>query len=51
MLSRPVPYQDLGDDYFLRRLAAQLQRYGNRLVHQLKRLGFKVTFESLPLAA
>jgi transposase len=48
MLSQNVPYQDLGDDYFIRRNAEHADRYRNRLIHQLERLGNKVTLEPLP---
>jgi valyl-tRNA synthetase len=51
MLSQNVPYQDLGDDYFIRRQAEHADRYRNRLIHQLERLGHKVTLEPLPEAA
>lgn len=51
MLSQNVPYQDLGDDYFIRRQTEHADRYRNRLVHQLERLGHKVTLEPLPQAA
>jgi transposase len=48
MLQRDVPYQDLGDDYFHRRDREHAERYRRRLVHQLERLGHKVTLEPLP---
>jgi len=51
ILSREVPYADLGDDYFIRRQAEHAERYRNRLVRQLERLGHKVTLEPLPQAA
>ena len=51
MLSQNVPYHDLGDDYFIRRQAEHADRYRNRLIHQLERLGHKVTLEPLPEAA
>jgi len=51
ILSHEVPYQDLGDDYFIRRQAQHAVRYPNRLIHQLERLGHKVTLEPLPEAA
>jgi transposase len=47
ILSRDTPYEDLGDDYFHRRQTHQAERYKNRLVHQLERLGHKVTLEPL----
>lgn len=51
MLSRDVAYQDLGDDYFIRRQAEHAERYRRRLIHQLEKLGHKVTLEPLPEAA
>jgi transposase len=48
MLERGVPYEDLGEDYFHRRQREHAQRYANRLVRQLERLGHKVTLEPLP---
>jgi transposase len=51
ILSREVPYADLGDDYFIRRQAEHADRYRNRLIRQLERLGHKVTLEPIPEAA
>lgn len=51
MLTRNVPYQDLGDDHFIRRQAEHAERYRRRLINQLERLGHKVTLEPLPKAA
>jgi transposase len=51
MLSRDVPYEDLGEDYFTRHQTEYTKRYRNRLIHQLERLGNKVTLEPLPEAA
>lgn len=51
ILSRGVPYQDLGEDYYHRRQAQHAERYKNRLVRQLERLGHKVTLEPLAEAA
>jgi transposase len=51
MLSRDVPYQDLGEDYFTSRQAEHAERYRRRLVQQLERLGHKVTLEPIPQAA
>jgi transposase len=51
ILSREVPYADLGDDYFIRRQAEHAERYRNRLIHQLEKLGHKVTLEPIPEAA
>jgi Transposase IS116/IS110/IS902 family len=39
MLERGVPYQDLGDDYYVRRQAEHADRYRRRLVRQLERMG------------
>jgi transposase len=51
MLSENVPYQDLGENYFIRRQAEHADRYRHRLIHQLEALGHKVTLEPLPQAA
>ena len=51
ILSRDVPYDDLGEDYFIRRQAEHAEHYRNRLIHQLERLGHKVTLEPTPQAA
>jgi transposase len=51
ILSREVPFADLGEDYFHRRQAEHAERYKNRLVRQLQRLGHKVILEPLPEAA
>lgn len=51
MLTKGVPYQDLGDDYFIRRQAEHAERYRRRLINQLEKLGHKVTLEPLPQAA
>jgi transposase len=51
ILSRDIPYADLGDDYFIRRQAEHAERYRNRLIHQLEKLGHKVTLEPIPQAA
>ncbi len=40
LLSRQVDYQDLGPDYFLKRNRQQIER---RCIHQLERLGYRVT--------
>jgi transposase len=45
VLSRGVPYADLGPDYLL--LRGSSEAYKNRLVRQLERLGHKVTLEPL----
>jgi transposase len=51
ILERGISYQDLGEDYFHRRQAQHAERYKNRLVRQLERLGHKVTLEPVPQAA
>jgi transposase len=51
ILQRGVPHQDLGDDYFHRRQAANAERYKKRLIAQLERLGHQVILEPLPEAA
>jgi transposase len=51
ILSKDIPYQDLGDDYFIKRQTQHAERYRNRLIHQLEKLGHKVTLEPLPQAA
>ena len=49
MLSRGATYQELGPDYLL--LRERSDAYKNRLVHQLERLGHKVTLEPLAQTA
>ncbi len=51
ILSHDVPWQDLGEDYFIRRQTEHAERYRNRLIRQLERLGHKVTLEPNPQAA
>jgi transposase len=51
ILSHDIEYADLGEDYFIRRQAEHTDRYRNRLIHQLEKLGHKVTIEPLPEAA
>lgn len=51
ILSREVEYADLGEDYFIRRQAEHAERYRNRLIRQLEKLGHKVNLEPLPEAA
>jgi transposase len=51
ILDREVPYADLGEDYFIRRQAEHAERYRNRLIRQLEKLGHKVTLEPIPEAA
>ncbi len=51
ILSQDIPYADLGEDYFIRRQTEHAERYRNRLIHQLEKLGHKVTLEPIPQAA
>ena len=39
MLARDAPYPDAGEDYFHRSQAERAERYNNRVVRQLERLG------------
>src|SRR5918994_606434 len=48
LLDQGVPYQELGDDYFQRRHAAE--HYQRQLVRQLERLGHKVTLDPIEAA-
>jgi hypothetical protein len=41
ILDRLVPYQDLGDDWFIRRHSPE--RHVRKLVNQLAGLGYEVT--------
>lgn len=50
ILSREVEYADLGEDYFIHRQAEHAERYRNRLIRQLEKLGHKVTLEPIPEA-
>jgi transposase len=49
LLSREVPYAELGPDYLL--LRERTEAYTHRLVRQLERLGHKVTLEAMPATA
>ena len=49
ILERGEPYSDLGADYFLHRQSSDA--YKARLVHQLERMGLKVTLEPVEPAA
>jgi len=51
VLQQGVPYHELGEEFFYRRDTEATERYRRRLVHQLERLGHKVTLEALPEAA
>jgi transposase len=48
LLTRNQPYTDLGGDSFLERQTSEA--YKNRLVHQLERMGHKVTLEPAQVA-
>ena len=48
VLDQGVAYQELGDDYFQQRQSAE--HYQRQLVHQLERLGHKVTLEPIQAA-
>jgi transposase len=48
VLDQGVPYQELGDDYFQQRHA--VEHYQRQLVHQLERLGHKVTLDPIEAA-
>lgn len=50
ILSYDIQYADLGEDYFIRRQTEHADRYRNRLIHQLEKLGHKVTLEPIPQA-
>jgi transposase len=51
VLNQDVPYNELGEEFFYRRDTENTERHRRRLVHQLERLGHKVTLEPLPEAA
>ena len=51
VLNNGVPYHELGEEFFYRRDTENTERYRRRLIHQLERLGHKVTLELLPEAA
>lgn len=51
VLQQGVPYHELGEEFFYRRDKEAAERYRRRLVHQLERLGHKVTLEPIPEAA
>ena len=51
VLQRGVPYDELGEAFFYRRDTEHTERYRRRLIHQLERLGHKVTLQPLPKAA
>ena len=48
LLKRKVPYEDLGEDYYVRnRRCCSSEAHKKRLVRQLERLGHKVVLEPL----
>lgn len=49
ILDRKTPYQDLGDDWFIRRHSPE--QHARRLARQLAALGYDVTLTPLPEAA
>ena len=51
VLNQGVAYHELGEEFFYRRDTENTERYRRRLVHQLERLGHKVTIEPIPEAA
>jgi len=51
VLQQGVPYDELGEQFFYRRDTDATERYRRRLIHQLERLGHKVTLQPLPDAA
>ena len=51
VLSRGVPYNEFGEEFFYRRDTENTERYRRRLIKQLERLGHQVTLEPLPEAA
>jgi transposase len=48
VLQQGVPYDELGEEFFYRRDTEATERYRRRLIHQLERLGHKVTLQPLP---
>jgi transposase len=45
LLKRKVPYEDLGEDYYVRNRRCSSEAHTKRLVRQLERLGHKVALE------
>jgi hypothetical protein len=50
-LERKVPYEDLGEDYYVRNRRCSSEAHAKRLVRQLERLGHKVVLEPLVQSA
>ena len=51
LLKRKVPYEDLGEDYYVRNRRCSSEAHTKRLIHQLERLGHKVALEPLVQSA
>ncbi len=51
LLERKVPYEDLGEDYYVRDRRCSREAHTKRLVRQLERLGHKVVIEPLVQSA
>ena len=51
LLKRKVPYEDLGEDYYVRNRRCSSEAHTKRLVRQLERLGHKVALEPLVQSA
>jgi transposase len=47
LLKRKVPYEELGEDYYVRNRRCSSEAHTKRLVRQLERLGHKVVLEPL----
>jgi transposase len=47
LLKRKVPYEELGEDYYVRSQRCSSEAHTKRLVRQLERLGHKVVLEPL----
>ena len=51
LLKRKVPYEDLGEDYYVRNRRCSSEAHTKRVVRQLERLGHKVALEPLVQSA
>jgi len=51
LLKRKVPYEELGEDYYVRNRRCSSEAHTKRLVRQLERLGHKVVLEPLVQSA
>ena len=47
LLERKVPYEDLGEDYYVRSRRCSSEAHTKRLVRNLERLGYEVALEPL----